>query len=36
MPAAEWKAKHQTPATPEQLARMEASLALNAKLRGEA
>ncbi len=35
MPAAEWKAKHQTPATPEQLARMEESLALNAKLRGE-
>ena len=36
MPAAEWKARHQSPATPEQLARMEASLALNAKLRGEA
>lgn len=35
MPAAEWKAKHQTAATPEQLARMEESLALNAKLRGE-
>lgn len=30
MPAAEWKAKHQTEATPEQLARMEASLKLNA------
>lgn len=29
MPAAEWKAKHQTPATPEQLARMEASVARN-------
>lgn len=35
MPQAEWKAKHQAPATPEQLARMEASVALNAKLRGE-
>lgn len=30
MPAAEWKAKYQTEATPEQLARMEASLRLNA------
>jgi hypothetical protein len=29
MPAAEWKAKHQTPATPEQLARMEESLKKN-------
>jgi len=29
MPAAEWKAKHQTEATPEQLARMAASTALN-------
>jgi len=29
MPMAEWKAKHQTEATPEQLARMEASLARN-------
>ena len=29
MPAAEWKAKHQTEATPEQLARMEASVAKN-------
>jgi hypothetical protein len=29
MPAAEFKAKHQTPATPEQMARMEASLAKN-------
>ncbi|USQ97912.1 DUF1244 domain-containing protein [Caulobacter sp. RL271] len=36
MPQAEWKAKHQTPATPEQLARMEASVALNKTLRGEA
>lgn len=35
MPAAEWKARHQSPATPEQLARMEESLALNAKLRAE-
>jgi uncharacterized protein len=30
MPAAEWKEKHQTPATPEQLARMEESLKKNA------
>jgi len=30
MPAAEWKAKHQSEATPEQLARMEASLQRNA------
>ena len=30
MPAAEWKARHQPPATPEQLSRMEASLARNA------
>jgi hypothetical protein len=29
MPYAEWKAKHQEPATPEQLARMEASIARN-------
>ena len=29
MPAAEWKAKFQKVATPEQLARMEASLKLN-------
>jgi hypothetical protein len=29
MPAAEWKAKHQSEATPEQMARMEASVALN-------
>ena len=35
MTQAEWKARHQPPATPEQLARMEASLALNAKLRAE-
>ena len=31
MPAAEWKARHQSAATPEQLARMEASLARNAR-----
>ena len=30
MPAAEWKAKHQNEATPEQLARMKASLQRNA------
>lgn len=31
MPAAEWKDHHQSPATEEQLARMEASLAKNAR-----
>ena len=30
MPQEEWKATRQSPATPEQLARMEASIALNA------
>ena len=30
MPASEWKARYQSEATPEQLARMEASLARNA------
>lgn len=30
MPAAEWKAKHQTEATPEQIARMEESVRKNA------
>ncbi len=30
MPYAEWKARHQTEATPEQLARMAASVARNA------
>jgi len=30
MPAAEWKARHQTEATPEQLARMEQSMKKNA------
>jgi hypothetical protein len=29
MPYAQWKAEHQQPATPEQIARMEASLKLN-------
>jgi len=29
MPMEEWKARHQSDATPEQMARMEASLALN-------
>lgn len=29
MPTTEWKARHQTPATPEQLARMEESMAKN-------
>lgn len=29
MPAAEWKGRHQREATPEQIARMEASLKLN-------
>ena len=29
MPSAEWKAHHQAEASPEQMARMEASLALN-------
>jgi len=35
MPQAQWKATHQTEATPEQLARMDASLALNERLRAE-
>jgi len=35
MPQAEWKARHQVEATPEQLARMDASVALNARLRAE-
>ena len=34
MTQAEWKANHQTPATPEQLTRMNESVALNKKLRG--
>ncbi len=32
MPASEWKAKHQTEATPEQLQRMQESMAKNAPL----
>ncbi|PLR27323.1 DUF1244 domain-containing protein [Caulobacter zeae] len=35
MPQSEWKARHQAPASPEQLARMEASVALNKQLRSE-
>lgn len=35
MPQSEWKALHQTQASPEQLARMDASVALNAQLRTE-
>src|SRR5579859_3750780 len=35
MPQSEWKARHQAEATPEQLARMDASVALNARLRAE-
>lgn len=31
MPYAEWKARHQAPATPEQLARMEESVQRNAR-----
>ena len=33
LPAAEWKARYQTEATPEQLARMDASLRLNQQVR---
>lgn len=35
MPQPQWKARHQTEATPEQLARMDASVALNKRLRAE-
>ena len=35
MPQSEWKARHQREATPEQLAAMEASVALNQRLRAE-
>lgn len=35
MPQAEWKARHQKDATPEQLARMETSVALNERLRAQ-
>lgn len=33
MPQSEWKARHQVEATPDQIARMEASVALNERLR---
>ncbi|MGH6781825.1 MAG: DUF1244 domain-containing protein [Sphingomonadaceae bacterium] len=36
MPHGEWKTRHQTEATPEQLARMEASIALNRTAEEEA
>lgn len=36
MPQSEWKARHQGKATPDQIARMEASVALNARLRAAA
>jgi len=36
MPYAEWKARHQTEATPEQIARMEASIARNRTAKDEA
>ncbi len=36
MSTADYKTHHQTPATPEQLARMAASVAINKKVRGEA
>lgn len=32
MPYSEWKAKHQTEASPEQLARMQESIAMNASV----
>lgn len=35
MPAAEWKATRQSEATPEQLARMDASLAKNREMAGD-
>ena len=35
MPPSEWKARHQKPATPEQLSKMETSVALNATLRAQ-
>ena len=35
MPQSEWKALHQSEATPDQLARMDASVALNTRLRTE-
>ena len=33
MPQGEWKARHQSPASPEQLAKMDESVALNERLR---
>jgi hypothetical protein len=36
MPQAEWKARHQGEATPEEIARMNASVALNERLRAQA
>ena len=36
MPQAEWKVRHQREASPDQLARMDASVALNKRLRAEA
>jgi hypothetical protein len=35
MPQSEWKARHQAEATPQQLARMDESVALNQRLRAE-
>jgi hypothetical protein len=35
MPQADWKARHQREASPEQLARMDESVALNARLRAK-
>jgi hypothetical protein len=35
MPQSEWKARHQGPATPDQIARMDASVALTKRLRAE-
>src|ERR1700761_7358197 len=35
MPQAEWKALHQLEATPEQIAKMDQSVALNARLRAD-
>jgi hypothetical protein len=35
MPQSEWKARHQKEATPEQLARMDASVALNEQVRAK-
>jgi hypothetical protein len=35
MPQAEWKARHQAEASPEQIARMNESVALNQRLRAE-